>query len=133
MGCCKKVTKKGRKRSLPQNESLTGEHIEGQNGYTLVRYLGILTLKIVGCKTKHKYLFEQGVKRLIDSGDADCLFDYYSGSFEAFVEEIENVESGNSEVELEPQEIEPENSSGDGSIHTVSTEGISSDNSNLEK
>ena len=129
MACCTKIVKKGRTKILPESESVVSDYIEGQDGYTGVKYLGTLTIKIVGCKTKHRYIFESGITRLIDSGDADCLFDYHSGSFEAIID----VESGNSEIESEPATAEPEVSGGDGQVYETSIDGVSANSPDLEK
>jgi hypothetical protein len=133
--CCTKVTKRGRKKILAGSARAVNDYYDGQDGYVQVRYLGTLTLKVVGCKTKHRYIFEKDVIRKIDVRDADCLFDYHSGSFESFVEEIESAETegDNGETEPESPTIESETSEWDGQIHEASVEGISGDSPNLEK
>ena len=41
----------------------------------LVVYSGSVVLRVVGCKSRHVYLFAPGVTRSIDKDDAGCLVD----------------------------------------------------------
>ena len=74
------------KKVISEKREVVSSYVEGSEGYTKVQYLGVEKIKVVGCKTNKFYLFEQGVERLIDTGDADCIFDVMPGQFEAIIE-----------------------------------------------
>jgi hypothetical protein len=82
------MTKKNKIRTVPRDSVAEVGYIEGSTGYTKIIYNGEMTIKVNGCKTKNRYLFGNGSVRLVDTGDARCLFDLMPGSFQEVVEVV---------------------------------------------
>ncbi len=45
------------------------------DGEVLIVYSGSVVMRVVGCKSGHRYLFAPGAARRIDENDAGCLVD----------------------------------------------------------
>lgn len=106
MACCGTRVIKNKKRILPQNTVVSSST---DYNYVTVTYLGELTLKVVGCYTKSRYLFASGITRSIEENDARCLFDLMPGIFiEQVVEDNATIPSDYTESEYQFSESQSE-------------------------
>lgn len=127
MGCCgKRITKSN--KIIITGETVTKEnsYIEGSDGYIKVKYTGNLRIKVVGCKTGNRYLFENGVERSIDSNDANCILDLMKSVFE-------NVESDNSKSKTVTKRRSSSSKKGNGQIYSEGSKRLSGNREDLEQ